>query len=378
MTKVIIAMDSYKGCLTSQQVCRAAARGIEDACPEAELVEVPLSDGGEGMTEVWRSTKGGTTISVNVHDPLMRPITAQYLIANDGNTAVIEMASACGLPLVEPELRNPELTTTYGLGEMMADAWSRGCHEMILGIGGSATNDAGMGMLQALGARIELKADSAKWSKNKAMNGGMLHDISRIDITAISEWMPELKVMVACDVQNPLAGPEGAAHVFAPQKGADPEMVKRLDEGLKHLLAICGNPATLPGDGAAGGLGFALRHFMSAQMKPGIDLVLDAVGFDSLIDGATLVITGEGHSDRQTLMGKVPHGVLRRTADKNIPTCLLAGGIDDVEELRAAGFAQCRSINEGCDAQLSYLMQEEVALSNLRRAARIIFPGTDA
>ncbi len=344
--KIVIALDSFKGCLTSREACSAVAEVIAETYPQAEAIAMPVSDGGEGLTEVLTEAMGGTMVEVKVHGPLMEAITARYGISKEGETAIMEMAEACGLPLVPIELRNPEKTTTYGFGEMIADALQRGCRKFIMGIGGSATCDAGVGMMEALG-----------WSQKP-------HD----------EWSKKIQILVACDVQNPLNGPNGAAYVFAPQKGADPAMVKRLDAKLTKLLEE-EHTTTLPGDGAAGGLGFALRHWLHAFLIPGIELVLDKLNFEKQTADADLIITGEGQSDRQTLMGKVPYGVLckgkgeKRFGNGKAPqVILLSGNIRDRKELSAAGFDYIASINEGDNRPLEVLMRNEVAKENLKKS----------
>jgi len=359
--KVVIAIDSFKGCLSSREIVQAAARGVRHRWPDAEIVEVPISDGGEGLSETVTEALHGSFIHLPVHGPLMEPMTAVYGVSGDGTTAVFEMSACCGLPLVPAHKRNPELTTTYGLGEMIRDARQRGCRKFILGIGGSATNDAGMGMLQALGARIEHRGTEPYAC------GRMLSQITSIDVSSLEADFRDCEFLVACDVQNPLSGPQGAAYIFAPQKGADPAMVRRLDEGLQHLLRLTAD-TSLPGDGAAGGLGYALRRFLHAQLTPGIELDLSLLHFDTLLRDADLVITGEGQSDRQTLMGKAPYGVLqhtRRQCHDRARVCLLCGSISDADLLNAAGFDVVRSINAHDDRPLSILMRPEVARQNM-------------
>lgn len=380
MKHIIIALDSFKGCLSSQDAGMAAAEGVRLADPNASVKVMPLSDGGEGLTEVLIHALGGHNVTVQVHGPLMEPLSASYGIV--GATAIIEMAAACGLPLVPIAQRNPLHTTTYGFGEMILDAIHRGCTSLILGIGGSATNDAGLGMLQALGAGIKMRNASGETvalgqshrvhTMAEAVTGGMLCDVISIDTQAIS-CLENVSILVACDVQNPLCGAQGAACVFAPQKGADADAVKRLDAGLSHILYnICGEK-TLPGDGAAGGLGFALRHFLHAQMQPGIELVLSQLHFDELLSETDLIITGEGKSDAQTLMGKVPMGVLKRALAKSKPVHLIAGIIEDKEMLKNNGFTDVHCINEGDNAPLTELMQADHAYANIRKTvARIV------
>lgn len=402
--KVIIAPDSFKGCLTSAEACQAIVAGVFDQYPDAIVHSLPLSDGGEGLTEVLTHALNGHLVSVNVHGPLMEPIQATYGIIpsedeNHSDTAIIEMAAACGLPLVPVEQRNPELTTTYGFGEMILDALHRGCKRLILGIGGSATNDAGLGMLQALGAIIHFAPSNGPLSNHRSieltepqnplissnpsnflnssnfsnlsntstpLTGSSLSLISNIDASPLQYIFNNVEILVACDVQNPLSGPQGAAYVFAPQKGADAEAVKRLDDGLKHILDIT-HTATLPGDGAAGGLGFALRHFLHATMLPGIELVLSQLHFDAFLPDADLIITGEGKSDAQTLMGKVPMGVLNHAQWFGKPVHLIAGKIEDAPLLLSNGFAGVHCINEGDPAPLQELITPEHASQNIRK-----------
>ena len=372
--KTIIALDSFKGCLTSTEACQAAATGVRLADPMADVLLVPLSDGGEGLTSVLTHAMHGQMVTVRVHGPLMEPITAQYGIA-DQQTAIIEMAAACGLPLVPAGLRDPERTTTFGFGEMILDALHRGCKQLILGIGGSATNDAGMGMLQALGATISFsnhEGEDTDLAHSSIACGGNLAQIASIDATPLSDIYNNVCILVASDVHNPLCGPTGAAHIFAPQKGADPEAVERLDQGLHHVQQLAHVADSQPGDGAAGGLGFALRHYLHTSMRPGIELVLDQLHFDQTIADADLIITGEGKSDAQTLMGKVPMGVLKHAQRQGIPVHLIAGCIEDAEQLSAGGFSGLRCINEDDHAPLSELMKPERAIENIQKTVQKI------
>lgn len=372
--KVVIALDSFKGCLSSPEACQAAAQGVSLADPSVSSLLMPLSDGGEGLTEVLTHAMHGQMVSVSVHGPLMEPMTAQYGIVN-GNMAIIEMAAACGLPLVHIEQRDPERTTTFGFGEMISDALGRGCNQFILGIGGSATNDAGIGMLQALGAKVVF-ADQAQPNDHQENTliacGGNLSQIVSVDASPLSHIYNNVSILVASDVQNPLFGPEGAAFVFAPQKGACSQAVLRLDQGLRHVFDLSHSCQSLPGDGAAGGLGFALRHYLHATMQSGIDLVLDQLQFDELTKDADLVITGEGKSDAQTLMGKVPAGVLHHAQLQSIPVHLIAGCIEDQEKLSAGGFSDLHCINDNDFAPLNELLKPERAKRNIQETVRSI------
>lgn len=327
--------------MAAQEACQAAAWGLRQRYPKAEIACLPMSDGGEGMVACLAHAMSVTMVSAHVHDPLMRAIDAPYAISLDGMTAYMEMAAACGLTLLSEEERNPMAATTYGVGEMVLDAVRRGCTRIIMGIGGSATCDGGRGMVECLAPHLPLAVE----------------------------------VVVASDVSNPLYGEEGAAYVFAPQKGATPPQVQQLDERLRHFarhteemgLAL---PALAlhPGAGAAGGLGYALMAYLGASLQAGIDLMLDSVRFDEQIAAADFILTGEGKSDRQTLMGKVPQGILNRARRLGIPVHLFSGAIEDKEALLEAGFASVRSINENDDRPLAILLQRDIAMQNLRNA----------
>ena len=336
--KIIVAIDSFKGCLTSAEANQAASEGILQKTSDAEVVQIPVSDGGEGFLEAFRATMGGEVVEVQVKDPLMRPIVAQYLI--QGDMAVIEIAKASGLTLLKPEERNPMVTTSYGTGQLVADAVHRGCKHIIAGLGGSATSDCGMGMLEAID-NSQLKIDN------------------------------DVRFTIATDVTNPLCGENGAAHVFAPQKGATHEQVLALDARAKrfaeasarHLGRDCQN---MPGAGAAGGLGYAFLQYLNAECRSGIDLLLDTIRFDDLLQDADLVITGEGSVDRQTLMGKLPFGILQRAQNRDVPVMLIAGRIADKQQLLDAGFSRVACINPP-DLPLEIALQPETAKENIRQ-----------
>ena len=348
--KVIIAIDSFKGCLTSKEANEAAAEGIMKAYPDAEIIKVPVSDGGEGYMEAFHAAIGGRLEEVTVRDPLMRPIMAKYLIKND--LAVIEMAQASGLTLLTQEERNPMVATSYGTGQLVADAVRKGAKHIIVGLGGSATSDAGIGMLRAL---IDAFAKHGQWD----------------DI----EVLKDVSFTIASDVKNPLLGEQGAAHVFAPQKGATPEMVRTLDERARKFAEISAkhfgyDRSQMPGAGAAGGLGYAFLQYLNAKSMPGIQLLLDTIRFKELVEDADLIITGEGSADRQTLMGKLPMGILEQAG--HIPVCLIAGRISDREELLNAGFARVECINPP-DISLEEAMRKEVAQQNIRQQLYLSF-----
>ena len=366
MNKVVIAMDSFKGCLTTEEAGKAAEAGINAVFPNCETLLFPIADGGEGMLDVLLSITNGTYENLTVHGPLMEPVEGRYGLSGDGRTALIEMATVSGLPLVPREKRNPMLTTTYGTGELILDALRRGCREFIVGIGGSATNDAGLGMLQALGFRF-LDRDG-----NPLGTGGrVMSEVAAIDTSAVHPALKEAHFTIACDVENPFCGPNGAAYIFAPQKGADPDMVKELDAGMRSLVQVIQSAtgkeiADYPGAGAAGGMGGGFLAFLNAELKPGIRLMLEALNFEEKVKGADLVITGEGRVDGQTAMGKVPSGILKEAQKQNIPVIVIAGSVEDTEKMNRAGFQGVFSITPG-PISLEKAMQPEFAKTNIRR-----------
>ena len=342
--KVIIAIDSFKGCLTSKEANEAAAEGIRKTYPDAEIVEVPVSDGGEGYMEAFHAAIGGRLEEVTVRDPLMRPITAKYLLRNE--MAVIEIAQASGLTLLTQEERNPMVATSYGTGQLVADAVRKGASHIIVGLGGSATSDAGIGMLRAL---IDTFAKHGSWDDIEALK----------DVT----------FTIASDVKNPLYGEKGAAHVFAPQKGATPEMVLALDERARRFAEVSAkhfgyDRSQMPGAGAAGGLGYAFLQYLDAKSISGIQLLLDTIRFKEIVKGADLIITGEGSADRQTLMGKLPMGILEQAG--SVPVVLIAGKTSDREELLNAGFSRVECINPP-GISLEEAMRKDVAQHNISR-----------
>ena len=359
--KIIIAIDSFKGCLTSAEANEAAAAGIREVWPEAEVMQTAVSDGGEGWIEAFRTGAGltlsrrpaasGERVALTVCDPLMRPVQASYLML--GRTAVIEIAQASGLTLLAPGERNPLRASTYGTGQLVADAIRRGCDKVIAGLGGSATSDCGMGMIQAI---IDSLSENGTWAG--------VHQLKGVEFT------------IATDVANPLCGENGAACVFAPQKGATPEMVRLLDERARSFAGTSArhfgyDRRNQPGAGAAGGLGYAFMQYMNATCRPGIDLLLDTIGFDRLLSDAAMVITGEGSADRQTLMGKAAYGILRRAMCRDVPVCLIAGRTADTDVLSAAGFSHIACVNPpGLPARVA--MNPEVAKQNIARTMRSV------
>ena len=370
--KIVIASDSFKGSMSSLDVATAASAGVIEVYPDSEIVSVNVADGGEGTVEAIVDALGGEIVKVQVSDPLGRKIETSYGIA--GETAILEMAAASGLPLLTVEERNPWATSTLGTGEMIMDAIARGCRKFLVGIGGSATNDAGVGMLQAMGFRFYDANDELITQGC----GGMLGSIARIDDSLVSAAVKESQFTVACDVDTPFCGPEGAAPVFAPQKGADAAMVKRLDEGMASLAKVIEekyaiNIVPVAGAGAAGGMGGAFRAFLGATLKKGIDMVLDAIDFDTTIQGANLVITGEGKVDFQTAKGKTAAGVLNRAKQQHIPVVAIGGCVEMCDSLVQMGFAGIYPILEE-KVPLEIAMQRDFAMNNVRKTVARIVP----
>ena len=349
--KVVIAPDSYKGCLSALEVAKAMERGVLSVFPSAKVRKIPIADGGEGTVAALVTATNGQLRQTEVTDPLGNKIIAHWGVLGDGRTAVIEMAAASGLPLVPKEKRDPRVTTTYGTGELIKAALAEGLAKIIIGIGGSATNDGGTGMARALGVRF---LDAA--GQEVAAGGGSLAEICQIDATGLDPRLKNTEIVVACDVDNPLCGTRGASAVFGPQKGATPEMVQQLDAGLAKY-ASCARQATgrdvaeKAGAGAAGGLGAGLMFFTPAQLKPGVEIVLDAVGFSDIVRDADFVITGEGRTDFQTAFGKAPVGVAKVAKTHGVPVFCISGGLGDgADDVLAQGIDAVMSI---CDRPLS-------------------------
>jgi glycerate 2-kinase len=329
--KIVIAPDSFKENLTSMQVATCLEKGIKRVLPKAKCVKVPMADGGEGTVQSLVDATGGKILKKTVVGPLGEPVQARYGILGDGKTAIIEMAEASGLPLIPKDQRDPLRATTYGTGELILDALARGVRSIIIGIGGSATVDGGAGMAQALGVRF---LDQTNQLLSAHLGGGMLDQIAHIDMSGLTPKLKGVKVTIASDVDNPLCGKKGAAHVFGPQKGATAEMVLTLDQNLKHFAGIIKadlkiSVAMLPGAGAAGGLGAGLVAFTSATLQSGIDLVVEATNLHKHLVGAQLVVTGEGRVDSQTAFGKTPAGVAKAAKKYKIPVVAVGGGLAD-------------------------------------------------
>ncbi len=347
MMNILIAPDSFKDCMRAIDVAEALSRGLRRVIPDAEIRMVPMADGGEGTVESVIDATGGQIIKLPVNDPLMRKISSFYGISGDGSTAVIEMAAASGLELLGQGERNPWLTSTFGTGELILHALEGGCRKILLGIGGSATNDGGMGMAGALGVRfLDGKGNLV------SQGGGALGDVRQIGMEGLDPRIADTEIMVACDVTNPLTGRHGASFVYGPQKGADREMVEQLDKNLTHLARLIAEQLdkevdTVPGAGAAGGLGGGLMAFLGARLVKGFDMVAETVSLEGSIRWADLVITGEGKMDSQTRFGKTPFGVAQMAQKYGKPVIGVAGTVEeDAGELYNEGFDVIMPIQE--------------------------------
>ena len=366
--KIIIAIDSFKGSLSSTEAGEAVRKAILQVHPEWETDIIPIADGGEGMLNVMMSTTEGHIHTLTAHNPCMQPTEAQYGISADGKTAFIEMANISGLPLISNSQRNPMKTSTFGTGELIKDALEKGCRKFIIGIGGSATNDAGAGMLQALGFRF-LDKDGNVLKQGGEILGKVVH----ICTQDVHQSLKNAHFIVACDVQNPFFGPEGAAYVYARQKGADDRMIADLDEGMRSFAQVVYKEtgkdiANLPGSGAAGGMGGGMVAFLDAELKSGADLLLDISRFDERIADADLIITGEGRIDRQSLMGKIPGKILQRGRSKSIPVIAIAGCVEDETLLKEAGFHGVYATKPE-NMPLEEAMKPEVATECVKKTA---------
>ena len=325
--KVVIAIDSLKGSLSSMEAGMAIKDGILAAKPDAEVIVKPLADGGEGTTDALIEGMNGERIDLTVTGPMHTQVDAYYGYLKDTNTAVMEMASAAGITLVPDSEKNPLLATSYGVGEMINDAIQRGCRNFIIGIGGSVTNDGGIGMLKALGVRFLDEND-----EDAGEGGQALAKVARIDVSGMNPLLKECHIQVACDVNNPLCGENGSTYVYGPQKGVTEDMKKTLDEAMAHFARVTSETLendylNTPGAGAAGGLGYAFLAYTGAALTPGIELILDAVGLEEELSSADVVVTGEGRLDFQTAMGKAPVGVARLAKKYNAKVIAFAGSV---------------------------------------------------
>ncbi len=368
--KIVIAPDSFKESLSAAKVAESIRKGIISAIPSASIVMVPMADGGEGTVQSLVHSTGGRIIQTQVHDPLMREIISFFGILGDGSTAVIEMAAASGIELIPANERNPLETSSYGTGELIKSALGTGAQKLIIGIGGSATNDGGVGMLQALGIRF-LDNNGLELGPG----GGSLDKLKDIDITKMDTRLKSTKIVVASDVNNPLFGENGASRVFGPQKGASPEMVKKLDSNLTHFARITEiflkkQLHSTPGAGAAGGLGFGLIAWLNAEIKPGFEIIAKQAGLEEKIRESDLVITGEGKIDAQSKYGKTPYGVAKLAKKYQVPVIAFAGIVED--EARLIYHDLFQMIVSIAEKTMSLEESKKNADSLLQKAASIV------
>ena len=363
--KVVIAPQEFKESLRGIEIARAMREGVLRVWPDAETELIPVADGGDGTLQSLVDASDGEILTATVDDPLGRPIEAVWGALGDGQTAVIEMARSSGLVLLKPEERNPLITTTYGVGQLMTLALDDGYRHLIIGIGGSATNDGGAGMAQALGVKL---IDTN--GNELARGGGALSELDRIDVSGLDERLSDTTIDVACDVNNPLCGETGASAIFGPQKGADTDTVKYLDNALHRLGTLLKRDLgkevmDVPGAGAAGGLGAGLMAFTNARLRPGADIVIDALNLDTRLDGASLVIVGEGQTDRSTIFNKAPVAVAQRAQALGIPTVAISGSLGEGYELvHEHGINAAFSILDGCMSLEDAMSETRTLVSN--------------
>ena len=364
MNKIILVPDSFKGTMSSSEICRIMEESIRKIYPASQVISIPVADGGEGSVDAFLTAVGGIKQSVIVKGPFFTDIESYYGIIDNGKTAVIEMAACAGLPLVGDN-RDVRNTTTYGVGQLIAAALENGCQKIIMGLGGSATNDAGAGAAAALGVRFT----NEKGGEFIPV-GGTLSDICHIDMSAVHPGLKTVEFITMCDIDNPLYGPTGAAHVFGPQKGATPEIVTELDNGLRNIAEVIKTDlhkdvSGLKGAGAAGGMGGGMAAFCNSKLQMGIETVLDAVDFDTIIRGADLVLSGEGKIDAQSLCGKVVIGAARRAKKANVPLVAIVGDIgEDIQGAYEEGVRAIFSINQ---VAVSYTEAQSRAKDDLAR-----------
>ena len=340
--KIIFAPDSYKGALRADKVAEALASGWHSVRPQDELICLPLSDGGEGMAQALAAAMGGNVIEIDTFDALMRPIKGRAVVIED--TAIVETAEANGLEKLSKDELDPLMATTYGVGVMMKKLLDLGCRKFIAGIGGSATVNGGAGMLQALGAKL---FDRRGNELPPGAGGGILRHVAKVELSTLDERLKDTEISVACDVKNPLTGKEGAAEVFGPQKGATGEMVPALDENLHHWAELFDDEGNHPGDGAAGGLGFALRKILNGKLISGAELIIEKSGFISALHNADWVVTGEGCSDEQTAYGKLCSVVAAKAHAHGVPVVLVSGALKGDTGALEKVFDGCFSIAQG-------------------------------
>ena len=375
--KIVVAPDSFKGSLSALQAAEAIEQGMGKVFPDANIKKIPMADGGEGTAQSLVDATGGQLLVERVADPLGNEIEAEYGILGDRTTAVIEMAAASGLTLVPIDRRDPYVTTTYGTGQLIKAALNRGCRKLIIGIGGSATNDGGAGMADALGAKL-LTSNG----KSISPGGWGLGALDTINLSDLDSRLGATATVVACDVDNPLTGANGAAHVYGPQKGATPEMIETLDANLARFASIVKRDmgksvADIPGSGAAGGLGAGLIAFLNAELKSGVEIMIDAVQLEKQLEGASLVVTGEGEINFQTVFGKTPVGVAKIAKKLGIPVIAIAGSIaDGADEVHNAGIdAMIDIVPTPMPLEIAVRNAFDLTVEAATRAARFISIG---
>jgi len=377
--KIVVAPNSFKGSLTAIEVSDAIEKGIREVFPEAEVIKIPMADGGDGTVECLVNATGGEILKEKVIGPLGDKVLAHYGFLGDKKTAVIEMAAASGLTLVPESKRNPLITTTYGTGQLIKAVLNQGCRKMIIGIGGSATNDGGAGMAQALGVKL-----LDQEGKEVGFGGGELKKIVKIDISCMDNRLSDTKVLVASDVNNPLCGPQGASKIYGPQKGATPEVIEELDKSLAFFAELIKRDLNkdikdIPGAGAAGGLGAGLMAFLNAELRSGIEIIIEIVKIEQIIRESDLLITGEGRIDAQSVFGKVPFGLGKMAKKYNVPVIAIVGEIGEgFSQIYEYGINSIMSIiSKAISIDEAMQMSKSLLKDATERMMRIIKIGMD-
>jgi glycerate kinase len=377
--KIVVAPDSFKGSLTAIEVSVAIEQGIREVFPEAEVIKIPMADGGEGTVQCLVNATGGKILEEKVIGPLGDEVLAFYGILGDRKTAIVEMAAASGLTLVPENKRNPLITTTYGTGQLIKAVLNQGCRKMIIGIGGSATNDGGAGMVQALGVKL-----LDQEGKEVGFGGGELKKIVKIDISCMDNRLSDTKVLVASDVNNPLCGPQGASRIYGPQKGATPEIIEELDKSLSYFAELIKRDLNkevkdIPGAGAAGGLGAGLMAFLNAELRSGIEIIIEIVKIEQIIRESDLLITGEGRIDAQSVFGKVPFGLGKMAKKYNVPVIAIVGEIGEgFSQIYEYGINSIMSIiSKAISIDEAMQMSKSLLKDATERMMRIIKIGMD-
>lgn len=373
MKKAVLIPDSFKGTLSSEQICSIIKEKIKKHFPKCQIVSIPVADGGEGSVDCFLKALGGEKIYETVKNPYFEDMQSFYGVINNGETVVIEMASCAGLPLVE-DRKNPSKTTTYGVGQLILTAAKSGCKRIIVGLGGSSTNDGGTGAAAAIGVKFYDKE-----GKEFIPVGETLKDIVKIDLSGRIKDIDNIEIVTMCDIDNPMHGTSGAAYIFGPQKGADPDMVVELDKGLINLCEVIKKDIGVdlnhvPGGGAAGAMGAGMIAFFNSKLQMGIETVLDTVDFDDVISDADIIFTGEGKIDTQSLRGKVVIGVAKRAKNKNVPVTVIVGGADDdIDKSYEMGVTSIFTINRlPQDFQISRLKSKENMDTTVDNILRLI------